>query len=79
MCGVIAVLSCRGAVGVNDQQVARMRDVMSHRGPDGAGLWRSADGAAVLAHRRLAVVDLSAEGAQPMRTADGRGVVSYNG
>jgi asparagine synthase (glutamine-hydrolysing) len=56
-----------------------MRDVMSHRGPDGAGLWRSANGAAVLAHRRLAVVELSAEGAQPMASADGRWVISYNG
>lgn len=79
MCGVLAIVSCREAVRLTDTQVARMRDTMTHRGPDGAGLWRSADGAAVLAHRRLAVVDPSPDGAQPMRSADGRWVVSYNG
>ncbi len=56
-----------------------MRDVMSHRGPDGAGLWRSADGAAVLAHRRLAVIDPTPEGAQPMVSEGGRWAISYNG
>lgn len=50
---------------------------MWHRGPDGAGLWRG--GHVVLAHRRLAVVDLSPEAAQPMLTRDGRSSVVYNG
>jgi len=79
MCGILGIISTRGPVGLNDAEVARMRDTMSHRGPDGAGLWRSTDGAVVLAHRRLAVVDLSPKAAQPMTTADGRYVISYNG
>lgn len=54
-----------------------MRDRLSHRGPDGAGLWEG-PGAAI-GHRRLAVVDLSAAAAQPMTTSDGRFVLSYNG
>lgn len=54
-----------------------MRDLMAHRGPDGAGLWRSPAGDAVLAHRRLAVVDLSPAGGQPM--VDGACVLVYNG
>lgn len=79
MCGVLAVLSCRAVVPLGDTQIAQMRDTMSHRGPDGAGLWRSADGAAVLAHRRLAIIDPTPDAAQPMATADGRWVISYNG
>lgn len=79
MCGVLAVFESRGAVRVDDAHLARMREMMSHRGPDGGGLWRSGDGAAALAHRRLAVVDLSADGAQPMRSADGRWAITYNG
>ncbi len=52
---------------------------MVKRGPDGAGLWLSQDGKAGLAHRRLAIIDLSDAGAQPMATADGRLVVTFNG
>jgi len=54
-----------------------MRDRLTHRGPDGSGLWE-AQGAAV-GHRRLAVVDLSESATQPMATADGRFVLAYNG
>lgn len=50
---------------------------MAHRGPDGAGLWRG-DGV-VLAHRRLAVVDPSPAGHQPMAAPEGRAVLVYNG
>ena len=54
-----------------------MRDRLVHRGPDGAGTW---DGEhVVLAHRRLAVLDPTPAGAQPMTSADGRWVVAYNG
>jgi asparagine synthase (glutamine-hydrolysing) len=53
-----------------------MRDVLAHRGPDGAGLW--ADAYALLAHRRLSIVDL-AGGHQPLSNEDGRIWVTYNG
>jgi asparagine synthase (glutamine-hydrolysing) len=56
-----------------------MRDRMSHRGPDGAGVWRSADGTCGLAHRRLSILDLSDAAAQPMSNADGSVVVVFNG
>ncbi len=55
------------------------RDSLSHRGPDSAGLWIDAERGVCLGHRRLSVIDLSAEGRQPMISADGRWVLSYNG
>lgn len=78
MCGILGLAAVRGAeLSVDDAAVCRMRDVMAHRGPDGAGLWRRDH--VVLAHRRLAVVDLSEAAAQPMVTGDGRRALVYNG
>ena len=56
-----------------------MRDTIAHRGPDAAGIWSSADGAVVLGHRRLAIIDLSPTGAQPMQNAARTTVVVFNG
>ena len=50
---------------------------LTHRGPDDSGVW--VDRGIVLAHQRLAILDLSPRAAQPMRSADGRYVLSYNG
>ena len=52
---------------------------MAARGPDGSGLWTSPGGEAALGHRRLAIIDLSDDGAQPMATDDGELVVAFNG
>ncbi len=54
-----------------------MLDVQAHRGPDGSGTW--ADPGIVLGHRRLAFLDLSHDGAQPMTYAEDRYVITYNG
>src|SRR3546814_146013 len=56
-----------------------MRETMRHRGPDGAGLWSSPCGHVVLGHRRLAILDLSEAGAQPMAHADSATCVTFNG
>lgn len=56
-----------------------MREHMIARGPDGAGLWISPDQRIGLAHRRLAIIDLTPDGAQPMATADGRYHIIFNG
>jgi asparagine synthase (glutamine-hydrolysing) len=52
---------------------------ISHRGPDGEGVWSSPDGAAALAHRRLAIVDLTPEAGQPMLDAEGKFCLVFNG
>lgn len=56
-----------------------MADALAHRGPDGAAVWVDNDAGVALAHRRLAIVDLTPTGAQPMRSSDGRWIICYNG
>ena len=56
-----------------------MSDRMAARGPDGSGDWVSADGRVAFTHRRLAIIDLSSRGAQPMLSADGALTITFNG
>lgn len=80
MCGFAAILAGRGAAtAVDPVELARIRDSMVVRGPDGSGQWLSEDGMAGLAHRRLSIIDLSEFAAQPMESADGRLVIAFNG
>lgn len=76
MCGIAAIV---GRTGVRQDAVRRMLDLMAHRGPDGEGVWSGADGRVVFGHRRLAVIDPTLGGAQPMASADGTVVVTFNG
>ena len=57
----------------------RMNDTMAHRGPDDRGTWTSSDGRVGLANRRLAIIDLSPAGHQPMTNEDGTVWIAYNG
>src|SRR5687767_15949609 len=76
MCGIAGFASA-SVLGPDERHRARtMRDVLVHRGPDGAGLW--ADDHAVLAHRRLSIVDL-AGGHQPLSNETGTVWVTFNG
>jgi asparagine synthase (glutamine-hydrolysing) len=80
MCGIVGFLDRDGR---RDRQAAlqlarKMALTISHRGPDDAGEW-SDDGVAALGFRRLSIVDLSAEGHQPMTSFGGRYVIVYNG
>ena len=59
--------------------VQRMADTLAHRGPDDEGVWVDEAAGIAFGHRRLAVIDLSQDGHQPMHSADERYVLSYNG
>lgn len=76
MCGLTGVASVRTQRG---PWLAVSRETIGHRGPDDAGEWWSRDGRVGLAHRRLAVLDLSPEGRQPMRRLDMGLSIVFNG
>ena len=80
MCGLVAYWNY-GRLGppVAEEALFAARESMAARGPDGAGLWRSNDGRVGLAHRRLAVLDPTLAGAQPMASRDGMLRIVYNG
>ncbi|MBI1206601.1 MAG: asparagine synthase (glutamine-hydrolyzing) [Azospirillum sp.] len=81
MCGIAGVWAVGKPGGTRDlaELGAAMADSLRHRGPDGEGVWSDPEQGICLAHRRLCVVDLSPAGAQPMASATGRFIVSYNG
>lgn len=80
MCGVNGIYAYAASAGPIDREaLVRTRDHMAERGPDGAGEWISGDERVGLGHRRLSIIDLSPAGAQPMPSADGRLVVTFNG
>jgi asparagine synthase (glutamine-hydrolysing) len=78
MCGIAGIL-IQGSGQVDPEDLRALASALSHRGPDGEGLWRSPDGRVGLVHRRLAIIDTSAAGDQPMHSADGRYSIVYNG
>lgn len=77
MCGIIGIASA----APNDSRdwLIAGRDAMAHRGPDDAGVWWSADGRVGLGHRRLAIIDLSPAGHQPMHDVTGLCTIVFNG
>ncbi len=80
MCGISGVLAFKNSnFQVTAEYLVRMRETMAHRGPDGAGLWISADRRLGLAHRRLSIIDLSDAAAQPMSNGDGSLQIVFNG
>jgi asparagine synthase (glutamine-hydrolysing) len=78
MCGIAGIIDLQGRAVVPGA-VERLTGLIAHRGPDGAGFWFSEDKRIALGHRRLAIIDPSARGNQPMASGDGRYVIAYNG
>lgn len=76
MCGIAGIFNLNGEA-VAPPVLKAMTDAIAHRGPDGEGHW--IDGAIGLGHRRLAIIDLSPHGHQPMISSSGRYVMVYNG
>src|SRR5262245_44966347 len=76
MCGIAGILRAASDEGDRDAVLAMMH-VLEPRGPDGS--WLVQQDGLTLGHRRLAILDLSSAGAQPMASASGRFLVSLNG
>ncbi|NGX50640.1 MAG: Asparagine synthetase [glutamine-hydrolyzing] 1 [Chlamydiae bacterium] len=80
MCGINGVLAFKNSsFKVTEPFVTKMRETMVHRGPDGAGTWVSNDGRVGFGHRRLSIIDLTENAAQPMTNHDRSLWVTFNG
>ena len=84
MCGLSAIYSYGAKAPPVDQwELNKISDHMTVRGPDGEGQWISRNGKLGLAHKRLAIIDTSDQGAQPMALFDDNGqemlLITYNG
>jgi asparagine synthase (glutamine-hydrolysing) len=79
MCGIAGAFVFDGDFEISPGYVARMRDTMAHRGPDGSGTWIDDDCRVGLGFRRLAIIDLSPAAMQPMANEDGSLRLIFNG
>lgn len=81
MCGITGFIGDpnASAEGSLDRIVGRTTESLRHRRPDGEGVWTDPAAGIALGHRRLAEIDLSPTGAQPMLSANGRYVITCNG
>lgn len=79
MCGITGFLTRAGAPPDAATRVRSMTRTLEHRGPDSEGTWCDLPAGVALGHRRLAIVDLSPAGHQPMRSTSGRYIIVFNG
>src|SRR6266478_3540549 len=81
MCGIAGMIDWRAATSADAlRSIAdAMIETVRHRGPDAGDVWVEAEGGVALGQRRLAIIDLSPGGAQPMHSADRRFVITFNG
>jgi asparagine synthase (glutamine-hydrolysing) len=80
MCGIVAIFGYNNASPpIDREELLKIREAMTNRGPDGAGAWISDDNRIGMAHRRLAIIDLSDNGAQPMADKTGQYQIVFNG
>lgn len=79
MCGIAGFLGPRAFQATADSVIRTMTDAIAHRGPNSGGHWSESGACLALGHRRLAVIDLSYAGFQPMHSPCGRYVMAFNG
>ena len=79
MCGIAGILVTRATNPRNLAAIDPMAATLHHRGPDSGGIWLDREAGIALGHRRLAIVDLSDAGHQPMLSADKNLVMTFNG
>src|SRR3990167_2561422 len=79
MCGIAGVYHFQNSTTTNEKTVVKMRDTLIHRGPDSAGFYISKDEKVGLGHRRLAIIDLSPAGHQPLSNEDKTVWITFNG
>jgi len=80
MCGIAGLWARFGtSLDALERPAEMMADALRHRGPDAGGAWYDRDVGLALSHRRLSIIDLSLTGTQPMVSACGRFVLSFNG
>ena len=79
MCGIAGVLQPGERSQIGEPALHAMIGVLVHRGPDDSGTWVDEEAGIGFGHRRLSIIDLSVEGHQPMHSASGRYVITYNG
>lgn len=81
VCGLTGFIQAKGTLSGEDlpATAARMAETLRHRGPDDSAVWADTGEAIAIGFRRLAILDLSSRGRQPMHSADGRFVLAFNG
>ncbi len=78
MCGIAGIF-VNDSADLDRADLSRLAAALARRGPDGEGIWVSGDGKAGMVHRRLAIIDTSVRGHQPMHSVDGNFTIVYNG
>lgn len=81
MCGIVMLWDRQKIISATDRRdvAETILEELNHRGPDGSGVYSDDSSGLTIGHRRLSIVDLSSQGAQPMRSHDGRWILSFNG
>ena len=80
MCGIATLFAYHyAAPEINREELRQIKNALVSRGPDGSGEWFSENGRVGLGHRRLAIIDPTPAGTQPMQSGDGKIVISFNG
>lgn len=79
MCGIAGLFAAAEPGLASERTAKAMLAAIEHRGPDGEGIWCDPEAGVALGHKRLAIIDLTEAGFQPMASADGRFVIDFNG